>query len=110
MTDEFFIKRLSRFDLPEFIGISRDVFLITNKPNVDLTPESIICFSESNANAICELINESNSFNPEYDSTREMKEVIDCVNRYAGRLNHDIVKTIVEEVYSTKRELNNNVG
>lgn len=87
------------------------VYVITNHPAFEMreiTPDSIICFSEDNANAICELINESNSFNPEHDSTSEVKEVLDCLNRYSGKLNHDIVRTVVEEVYSTKRELKNN--
>lgn len=105
----FFVKRLSGFNFPGVKG--QDVFLITNNtnPQLHLSPESIICFSENNANAICELINESNSFNPEHDSTSEVKEVLDCLNRYAGKLHHDIVKTVVEEVYSTKREDLHNV-
>ena len=37
-----------------------------------------------------------------------MSDRLDCLNRYSGKLNHDIVRTVVEEVYSTKRELKNN--
>lgn len=83
------------------------VYVITNHPAFkmkEITPDSIICLTEENANAICKLINDRNNFKPEYDTTREVKEVMDCLNRYAGKLNHDIVKTVVEEVYSTKRE------
>ncbi|MBQ2832353.1 hypothetical protein [Methanobrevibacter sp.] len=88
------------------------IYLITNHPTSEMreiAPDSIICLTEENANAICELINDRNNFKPEYDTTREVKEVMDCLNRYAGRLNHDIVKTVVEEVYSTKREDLHNV-
>ena len=83
------------------------IYVITDHPltgTTELTPDSIICLTEENANAICELVNDRNNFNPMYETTGEMKEVMDCLNRYAGRLNHDIVRTVVEEVYSTKRE------
>lgn len=107
MTEDFYVK--------EIYGVNFDstlrTFLITNQEtssrHFDLTLESILCFEESNANAICDLLNKANNPEFEFESTKEIKEVMNCLKLNAGNLNHDIVKTIVEEVYHTRREIDN---
>lgn len=102
MNDDYFVEPLYGTALSS----KGPVYLICNSlsSRMEITPDSIICLTEENAHAICDLINEHNTFNPKYDTTEEVKEVIDCLNRYAGNLSHELVRTVVKEVYLTKRE------
>lgn len=110
MNDEYYVTELTGIRLPGLEGaklflITNDVIQEANKNRIGgLSHESILCFYETNARAICDLLNEHNSFNIEYESTKEIKEVMDCLNRYSKNLDDNIVKTVVEEVYLTRRE------
>ena len=92
-----------------FISDYKDAYIITNHDDASsrkgIQPDDIVCFSENNAHALCDLINETNSFNPEYDSTKELKEVMDCIRKYGSKLDSDVVCTLIEEIYN-KRESN----
>lgn len=91
-----------------FISDYKDAYIITKHDTSSrkgIHPDDIVCFSENNAHAICDLINETNSFNPEYDTTKELKEVMDCIRKYGGKLDSDVVRTVIEEIYN-KRESN----
>ena len=91
-----------------FISDYKDAYIITKHDTSSrkgIQPDDIVCFSENNALAICDLINETNSFNPEYDSTKELKEVMDCIRKYGSKLDSDVVCTLIEEIYN-KRESN----
>lgn len=88
-----------------FISDYKDAYIITKydaSSRRDIQPDDIVCFSENNAHAICDLINETNSFNPEYDSTKELKEVMDCIRRYGSKLDSDVVRTLIEEIYNKR--------
>ena len=103
--DEFTVRELYGTHIAGYDGLR--CYQITNdySPSLMLDENSIICFSESNAHAICELINQSNN-GPviTHPSSQELVEVLDCLNHSQKGLDNDVVKTVIKEVYSTKRE------
>ena len=109
MDDEFYVKKLEGVHLNGFEGaelflITNDVIQENNKHMISgLHYNGIICFNSANAHGICDLINEHNSFKTEYESTNEIKEVLDCLNRYSKNIDDNTVRTVVEEVYLTRR-------
>lgn len=104
---EIYIERLYGHESLE--GYKGTLFLITKNPDAGVSPDSIICFNESVAEFICDLIDEHNNLKIKYESTMELKEALYCLKMNKGSLDDNIVETLVSKIYDKPRERVENV-